>query len=294
MRILVTGGTGFIGSNLVEHLLQERHELILTGHDAENRIPNFKGKILQPSFLGIDWEAIGPVDILFHQAAINDTTSWDEREMMRANVHSTQKLFETVVQSGCKRIVYASSTAIYGDAPAPYKESGPIHPLNPYAVSKLKQEEFATEFAKQHPGITVVGLRYCNVYGPHEAHKGKRASMIYQLAQQMKIGNPRLFKWGEQTRDYIYVNDVVRANLLASQAKESCIVNCGSGQTTTFNELVTILNETLGTNRTIDYIDNPYAEAYQNHTQCDMALAREKIGFVPEYDIHAGIRDYFK
>ena len=150
------------------------------------------------------------------------------------------------------------------------------------------------QFAQKHPEIIIVGLRYCNVYGPGESHKGKRSSMIYQLAQQISKGNPRIFKMGEQKRDFIYVKDVVEANILASKAKESCIVNCGLGKATTFNRIIEILNKALGTNRKTEYIDNPYADQYQNFTECDMNLAKQKIGFAPEYGIEKGIKDYYE
>ncbi len=293
MKALVTGGTGLIGSNLAMELLRQGHEVIITGHDAEFKIPGFKGKYLQPSFIGLDFDAIGRVDVCFHQAAINDTTLMDKQEMFRANVESAKKLFEYVVNKGCKHIVYASSTAVYGNLLPPYKEDGPVEPLNPYAESKVVLDTFAMDFAKKHPDIVIVGVRYCNVYGPQEKYKWKRATMIYQLAQQMLKGDPVLFKHGEQKRDYIYVKDVVRANLLAAQAKESCIVNCGAGTATTFNEIVKILNEVLGTKRTPKYIDNPYGDKYQSFTLCDMTKAKKKIGFVPEFDIRKGIKDYF-
>ena len=264
----------------------------MTGHDAEQKIPHFRGKYLQPGLLGIDWDAIGRVDILYHQAAINDTTSLDEREMIRANVDAAKELFRRVADSGCRKIVYASSTAVYGDAPAPYREDSPIRPLNPYARSKKELEDFASRFAGDHPGMTVVGLRYCNVYGPRENHKGPRASMIYQLAAQMRHGNPRLFKYGEQKRDYLYVTDAVRANLLAAEARQSGIVNCGSGAAVSFNDVVGLLNETLGVKRKPEYIENPYADRYQSHTECDMTLAKQRIGFAPEFDLRRGIEEY--
>ena len=295
MRILVTGGTGFVGSNLVIQLMKDGHDVLITGSDAEQRIPNFKGKYLQPSFLGLDWRSIGKIDVLFHQAAINDTTNLDRREMMLANLESSKKLFKQAVKNGCQRIVYASSTAAYGDAPAPYKENGPMHPLNPYGESKKKLDEFVIKFAKANPKVIIVGLRYCNVYGPRENHKGPRASIIYQLAQQMKEKDPDIIFWdGEARRDHIYVKDVVKANILAMSAKESCIVNCGTGKSTSYNQIVEVLNFVLGTKRKIKYRDNPYAKQFQTFTQCDMSLAKEKISFVPSYDIKKGIADYYK
>ena len=292
MKALVTGGTGFIGSNIVRALLARGDDVSITGHDAEQRLPDFKGKLLQPSLVGIDWEALPPVDVVFHQAAINDTTSADLREMLHANVTASLALFEHVVQQGCKRIVYASSTAVYGDGPAPYKEEQSLHPLNPYAQSKKQLEEETARFAKEHPDVIIVGLRYCNVYGPGESHKGARASMIYQLAQQMRQGSPRLFKSGEQRRDYIYIKDVVEANLQAAKAASSGIFNCGSGTAISFNDVVQLLNKVLGTARTPEYIDNPYAASYQSYTQCDMGRAKERLGFTPRYTVESGIQDW--
>ena len=295
MRVLVTGGTGFIGSNLVLQLVKDNHEVILTGIEGEHKPEGFRGKYLQPSFIGIDWDAIDKVDVVFHQAAINDTTLLDKMEMFRANVESSKALFNHVVDKGCKRIVYASSTAVYGNEKAPYKENlTKLKPLNPYGESKKLLDEFAMKFAKEYGDVKIIGLRYCNVYGPRECFKGKRATMIYQLAQQMLNGNPRIFKHGEQKRDYIYVKDVVKANLLAAKAKESCVVNCGYGKAVSFNDIIGILNEVLKTKRKPEYIDNPYQDRYQSHTECDMSLAKEKINFVPEFDIKKGVNDYYK
>ncbi len=287
MKVLITGGTGFVGSNLAGHF-SKNNEVIITGTKNE-QTPKIK-----TINKNIQWKNLGSIDVLFHQAAINDTLLTDAEVMNKFNVEYSKNLFHNAVNNGCKKIVYASSTAAYGDAPAPYKEQGPFNPLNAYGRSKLMLDWFAMDFARDHPNILVVGLRYCNVYGPGESHKGKRASMIYQLAQQIKNENVcRLFKWGEQKRDNIYVKDVVLANELALNAKESCILNCGYGDSTSFNELVEIMNLIIGTNAKIEYKDNPNQSSYQNHTECDMSLAEQKIGFIPQYNIAEGIKDYY-
>lgn len=291
MRILVTGGTGFIGSNIARALIARGDEVLITGHDAEQRIDGV-AKLLQPSFLGLDWESIGKLDAIVHEAAINETQSKDEREMMRANVESTRALFEHAIKNGCTRIVYASSTAVYGDGPTPYTEDQELRPLTAYARSKAEMENMTARLADQYSRVRFVGLRYCNVYGPGESHKGKRASMIYQIAQQMKKGNPRLFTDGTQKRDYIYVKDVVAANLKALEASHNALVNCGSGSATSFNDVVSILNEIMGLSRVPEYFENPIKATYQNHTECDMTLAKN-IGFTPSYDIKKGIADYY-
>lgn len=292
MRVLVTGGTGFIGSNLVRRLVADGHEVLATGTTGEQDLSDLPVRVLPPDFAQLNYDTLGPVDVVFHQAANNDTTLLDHAEMFRVNVEAALKLFTDAVARGCRRIVYASSCSVYGDLPAPYREDGPVNPLHPYAESKLALDHAAMTFAQAHRDCTIVGLRYSNVYGPREAHKGPRATMIYQLAQQMRHGNPRLFRWGEQKRDYLHVDEVVRANLLAANAGASMIVNCGSGVATTFNELVAILNEVLGTHRVPEYVENPYAGRYQDHTACDMTKARALLGFVPRVDLQSGIRSY--
>ena len=292
MRALVTGGTGFIGSNIALELKDQGHDVTITGSLHEQELPQFAGKTLYAGLLGIEWSKIGTIDAVFHQGAISDTRILDPEEMARANLETSKRVFEYAAEHGAKHIVYASSTAVYGDLPAPYLESMTPKPLNPYAESKAQLDEFAMSFAKLPPEIRIVGLRYCNVYGPRENHKGKTSTMVYQFAQQMQTRNPKLFRNGDQKRDYIYVKDVVRANMLALEAKESCVVNCGSGTPTSFNDIVAILNRKLGLSRTPEYIDNPYESKYQSYTECDMRLAKEKFGFVPNYTIEQGIDDY--
>ena len=294
MKILVTGGTGFVGSNLVRELVEAGHEVTITGCSTECKVEEVK--ILHLSLEGVDWPKIYGQDIVFHQAANNNTLDQDQKEMLRANLYGPIALFSRARDGGCKRFVYASSTAVYGNSPAPYDESETLlEPLNPYADSKARFDNFAMNFAAENKDLSVIGLRYCNVFGPGEEHKGSRASMIYQLATQMIAGKtPKLFKDGKQKRDWIYVKDVVRANMLASEYDGSGIFNCGSGVATSFNDLVTIINDSLKTSITPEYIDNPYEETYQTFTECNMLKAKEKLKFVPQYKIKDGIREYIE
>jgi len=140
-----------------------------------------------------------------------------------------------------------------------------------------------------------VGLRYFNVFGPHENHKGRPASMIYHLWHQMRKGKrPRLFKWGEQTRDFIYVKDAVEANLLALDA-EPGIYNVGTGVGTSFNSLVTYLNDALKTQLEPEYFEMPFETAtYQHHTVADIHRAEKGLGFKSRWALPEAIRDYLK
>ncbi|MEK6875530.1 MAG: NAD-dependent epimerase/dehydratase family protein [Nanoarchaeota archaeon] len=293
IKCLVTGGTGFVGYNLTKELLKRGYEVLITGKEGEN-YEDVKNLIVGYDLFKLDWNKIGKIDILFHQAAIVDTSFMNREEMLRINLEASKFLFENAAIAKCKHIVYASSTASYGNEQAPYKEGITKQiPLNPYAESKKLLDEFAMQFAKSHSDIAVVGLRYCNIYGPYDFHKGKMRCYLSQIANQMLTGNPKIFKNGEQKRDYIYVKDVVTANILASQAKKSCIVNCGSGKAVSFNELISILNTVLGLNKVAEYIDNPYGFRYQSYTECDMSLAKEKIGFIPKYSIEEGIKEMY-
>ena len=142
------------------------------------------------------------------------------------------------------------------------------------------------------PDWVIIGFRYFNVYGPREAHKGQPASMVYHLSKQMRAGQrPRIFKQGEQKRDFVYVKDVIEGSIRALDAYRSGIYNLGSGQTRSFNELVAVLNSCLGTKLEPDYIDNPHAH-YQNFTQADLSKVRGALGYCPKYPLEAGVQDY--
>ncbi len=297
-RALVTGGAGFIGSNLALELESKDVEVVVVDDFSVGNFGNlkgFKGDVIAADLTKPEeWAArIGAVDIIFHQAANTDTTVTDQKRMMEANVEATRVLLDFAVQTGIRRVVYASSAATYGAGPSPMGESLAQEPMNIYGFSKKVMESVALQFQRAEPGFTLVGLRYFNVYGPRESYKGKVASMIWQLYNQMKAGRrPRVFKFGEQFRDFIYVKDVVAANLKAAEADASAIVNVCTGKSATFNKIISELNGVLGTGYKPDYFDNPYG-FYQNETLGDPKLAKKAIGFEARYSIEDGIRDYF-
>jgi ADP-L-glycero-D-manno-heptose 6-epimerase len=140
--------------------------------------------------------------------------------------------------------------------------------------------------------LRLVGLRYFNVYGPRESYKGRMASMILQLGLQLLAGRrPRLFKFGEQKRDFVFVQDVVQANLRALTARQSGVYNVGTGRAREFREVLAILQDVLGLHPEVEYIDNPW-EFYQDHTEADIAPTTEALGYRPQFTLEAGIESY--
>ena len=173
-------------------------------------------------------------------------------------------------------------------------ESNGAVPANVYAFSKAIMDNLATRVATENRDWIIIGLRYFNVYGPREAHKGVPASMVYHLSKQMKAGQrPRIFKHGEQRRDFVYVKDVVAGSIRSLDAKSSGIYNLGFGQARSFNELISVLNDSLKTSLEPDYFDNPHAH-YQNFTQADLTNARNALGYAPQFPLEAGVADYMK
>jgi ADP-L-glycero-D-manno-heptose 6-epimerase len=295
VRILVTGGAGFIGSNLVKRLEKDGHETVALDDFSSASWTNliqYAGDVLT-----LDLSAdVGPLkdqkpfDVIFHEASITDTTVLDQRKMMHNNVEGFRNLLDLAV-GWQSRVVWASSAATYGRGPAPMKESQPPEPLNVYGYSKLAMERLAERYQGRlkHP---IVGLRYFNVYGPGEGHKAKFASMIGQLAKQMKAGKrPRIFTDGEQKRDFVYIGDVIQANLKAMNATTGGVFNVGSGAAASFNDVVRQLNRVLKTDLQPDYFENPY-DFFQTCTEADLTQSRKVLGYRPEYDLARGIDAY--
>ncbi len=296
---LITGGAGFIGSNLVLALQEKFPRARLTviddfrSGDFKN-LRGYQGDFVAADLARLDWRAqFGDeaFDGIFHLASITDTTLHDQFPQVHDNVESFRRLL-AFARPNRTRVIYASSAATYGAALGMSREVDEAAPANVYAFSKVIMDNLARRAASDDPEWKIVGLRYFNVYGPREAHKGVPASMILHLSRQMKAGkNPRIFKYGEQKRDFVYVKDIVAGTLLALEAKESGIYNLGSGQASSFNELIAILNKSLGTNFSPEYFDNPHAH-YQNHTEADLKNVRQSLGYEPRYSLEQGVADY--
>lgn len=300
MKILVTGAAGFVGSNIAAGLEQEGHSVIALDDFSSGHFENlldFKGDVVSASLFKdrAFWpDRVGEVDLIIHEAAITDTTVMDQKRMMEENVEAFREILSFAEARKVKAVAYASSAAVYGGGEVPMRESSPRRPMNVYGFSKQIMENTAARFVQKNPHIRVAGVRYFNVFGPGEKFKGKFASMIWQLALQMKAERrPRIFEFGDQYRDFIYVKDVARATIMAAQAAPNGVYNVCSGQKTTFNQIIGFLNEVLGTRFEPEYFKNPYS-FYQNETLGDPALALKAFGFKAQYSMREAVEDYFK
>jgi len=309
--ILITGGAGFIGSSLAMHLQEKftnSNIIIFDCFRSEETFSNgnlksfghyknligFKGNIICGDInKKEDLKLLNEFnfDFIFHQAAISDTRVADQSIIMSTNVNSFFQILE-IAKRNKSKVVYASSAATYGSLPSPQTE-GLEDPENPYGFSKLIMDQVAARFAIKNPNISIIGLRYFNVYGPREFFKEKTSSMVIQLAMQILNGlSPRLFEGSDKIlRDFINIEDVIEANIKACSPKKNGVYNVGTGNPRSFKDIVDILQKELGTNFEIDYFPNPY-NGYQMHTQAETSSASKNLDFKSKISLEDGIKSY--
>lgn len=288
MNIVVTGANGFVGRRIVDRCVAEGDRVVAVGRG----IARNDCRVLDARFDRIDWSTLGEVDVLIHLAAINDTSVRDEVELRRVNVDAAIECMAGAAEAGCHRIVYASSMHVYGNVPSPMRaDTSPTAPVSLYGRSKLQLEQEATAFAASR-GVGCVGLRFANVYGPGESHKGRMASQVFQLARQMRTGDPEIFAPGTQVRDFVHVDDAASAAVAAATLEGDAlpaILNCGTGVATTFNDLVNNLNAAMGLSRTPRYVPEP--PGYLRDVVLDIGATTRLLNWRPR-PLAEGIADY--
>lgn len=311
-NILITGGAGFIGSSLAFEIQNRFPEYNITIFDKFNsrerrETGNFKYLGDYKNLIGLKAKIIvgdladeidifnllkNKFDIIFHQGAISDTTVLNQDEVLATNTISFNFFVNYCLANNCK-LIYASSAGTYGNSESPNQvEFGEI-PENVYGYSKLQMDEITRSCLITNEKVHIVGLRYFNVYGPRELYKRRTSSMILQLAKQaIENKSARLFKYGEQSRDFVYIKDVVEANILAIEGK-SGIYNIGSGISRSFNDIIKILEISLDKKIQVEYFDNPHA-FYQNNTCSDLNNSKIGLGYIPNYTLEEGIMEYVK
>lgn len=311
-NILITGGAGFIGSNLAFYF-QENHPdakvVVLDSFRSGETLSNgnlksfghfknligFRGEVISGDIndkaLLAKLEADYDFDYIFHEAAISDTTALEQDLMIRTNLNAYKELLDMAIRQNAN-MIYASSGATYGNAPSP-QTVGVEAPQNVYGFSKLMMDHLSRDVMKSAK-ISIVGLRYFNVYGPREYFKDKTSSMVVQFGHQLLQGkNPRLFEGSDKiARDFIFIEDIIQANILAMEPKQSGIYNVGTGHARSFQDMVDILQKELGTAYACEYIPNPYVGRYQFHTEANIDGTKEGLGYAPRYSFEEGIKAY--
>jgi len=309
--ILITGGAGFIGSNLAFYFQDNYPNATVVIFDCFRSETTFANGNLQSfghykNLIGFNGDVVcGNIinkadlallddyqfDYIFHQAAISDTRVYDQEIVMKTNVNSFYDLLNIAKKDGAA-MIYASSAATYGSLSSP-QTVGKEHPENPYGYSKYAMDQIAYRYARENPDMTIVGLKFFNVYGPREYYKARTSSMVIQLGHQILDGKaPRLFEGSDQIfRDFIYIDDVVQANIKACNPKQNGTYNVGTSSPRSFQDIADILQTELATDLGTEYIVNPY-DGYQMHTQADITSSREYLDFDPITSLEAGIKTY--
>lgn len=300
MDSLVTGVAGFIGSHLADALLERGHRVVglddLSSGNRANLPDDDAFEFVEGDVRSSDAvrEAVEGVDYVFHQAAETSVQRSIEEPTQTTEVNclGTTRLIDAAADAGVKKIVVASSAAVYGsqEPPPPLSEDVDVSPESPYALSKLWTEEIASQHDSLR-GLDAVALRYFNVYGPRQDPEGEYAAVIPKFVSLMKDGErPTVYGDGEQTRDFVYVRDVVEANLRAAESDfHGDVVNVASGERTSVNELIHILNDVLGTELEPVYGDPRPGEV--RHSVADVSKAREVLGFAAKTGFKQGLRE---
>lgn len=299
--VLVTGGAGFIGSHIVSALIDSGARVrvlddLSTGHrqnidEIAGKIDFIEGSVADEQLLS---QVLDGVELIFHEAAIPSVPRSVEapRQSHVASVDGTFSLLLAAREKNVRRVVYAASSSAYGDQPTPRKaEKMAPDPLSPYAVAKLVGEYYCQVFTRVY-GLETVSLRYFNVFGPRQDPSSEYSGVVSRFISALLSGKqPVIFGDGEQSRDFTYIDNVVAANLSASEAKEASgrVINVANGLSITLNQLLTELKDLTG-NQDVEpeYRDARVGDV--RHSLADISLARELLGYESKVDLREGLK----
>jgi nucleoside-diphosphate-sugar epimerase len=301
MRYLVTGGAGFIGSNTVDELIRRGHDVVvlddLSSGTAEN-LAKVKTKIEFVKYSITDAaklrEACRGVDFVIHLAARTSVpqSMTDPGDTNRVNVDGTLNVLMAARDAKVKRVVFAGSTAVYGDTPIlPTNENTPPAPISPYGASKLAAETYGQVFGRSY-GLEFVSLRYFNVFGPRQDPSSPYSGVLSRFHAALLGGTqPIVFGDGGQSRDFVYVGNVVEANLLACEAKDApgLVINIGTGTRHTLNQTLASLERITGRPANARYA--PPRDGDIRDSQADITRARKVLGYNPRIGFEEGLKN---
>src|SRR4030043_379906 len=302
MKCVVTGGAGFIGSHIVDELVRRGEEVavvdnLVTGNmdnlkqaQASDRIRFVKGDIKDLRLLKKEFKK---TDFVFHHAAlISVVESMDKPEEYELNnVQGTRNVLEAARINGVKRVMFSSSGAVYGHQPIPFTEQTPTELLSNYAKNKFEGEKLCKEYYDKY-GFKTIVFRYANAFGPRQDPKSDYAGVISIFIKKLLRGEiPNIYGDGEQTRDFVYVKNIVEANMLACKSESGFgePINIGSGKETSVNELYMTISKILGNKAKPNY--EPARGGEARKALFDISKAERVLGFKCKYDLMTGTRD---
>ena len=295
-RVLVTGGAGFIGSNLANQLVQS-NEVIVVDDGYLGTPENLSDDVDFYDKSVLDTKLPTDVDVVFHLAALSSYAMHESEPCKgaRINVEGFVNTVEQAKNNGCETVVYASTSSIYGSRTEPSPETIPVTVNTGYEASKLARERYA-EYFSNHYSLTLAGMRLFSVYqgyGGTEEHKGEYANVISQFADDIAHGRrPTVYGDGSQTRDFTHVDDIVRGLVRAAEAQLDGIYNVGTGNSHSFNRVVELLNHELGQAIEPKYVENPIPESVYVHDTCaDISKLRTETGWEPTIELKDGISE---
>jgi len=300
MKFLVTGGAGFIGSNIVESLVRRGDTVVVLDNFSTGKRANLDGfrdrvQVVEGSITDLPTvrRAVEGVDFVFHQAALASVQRSVEDPLTsnEVNVKGTLNVLVAARDAGVKRVVYAASSSAYGDTEVlPKREDMPPKPLSPYAIQKWVGEQYCRVFASLF-GLDTVALRYFNVFGPRQDPNSDYAAVIPIFVSRLLAGSePTIYGDGEQSRDFTFIENVVDANLKACEGgpKGGAVVNVACGARYTLNELFEHVRGMLGSSKSPRYAAPRVGDV--RHSMADITLARQLLGFEPKVDFVTGLR----
>jgi UDP-glucose 4-epimerase len=298
MKILVIGGAGFIGSNLVEELVN-KHDVIVLDNFHTGSMENLKAvknkiKIVRAFCNNVLKLNLPKIDVIFHFGIPSSSPMYKENPMhVGEAINGAISVFEFARKNNSK-VIFSSTSSLYNGLEPPHKEDMEIKVTDYYTEARLCIERLAKLYHTLHH-VKSIGLRFFSVYGFHEKAKGSYANIVSQFLWKMKKGEaPIIYGDGNQTRDFIFVRDVVDACIKAMESNIECdVFNVATGVETSFNKVIDLLNDALGTNIKPKYIENPIKN-YVERTLGDTRKAEKHLGFKYKYTLRDGIRELIK
>ncbi|MEM2842021.1 MAG: SDR family oxidoreductase [Thermoproteota archaeon] len=302
-KVLITGGAGFIGSHIAEELVKKGAEVLVIDDLSAGKMENIRHLWMKRNFKFIQGdvrdeklllENLKNVDLIFHEAALTYVAESIDfpKDYHDVNVNGTLNLLEAARRTEVKKIIFASSSSVYEDAPERLTEDAHINPQSPYALTKLIAEKYCLLYNEVY-GLETVILRYFNVYGPRQRPTGAYAEVIPKFIWRVKRGlPPEIYGDGEQSRDFVHVEDVVQANILAAtnNAVSGEIFNIGSGKATTINSLAFTIIQLLGV-KDLKPIYTRERKGDVRHNCADISKAISQLKYRPKISVEAGLRD---